>query len=362
VTAIRDTTDRNKLLESEAKFRFLIEMLPLPIAVSEIDTGRLVDVNDKLCEMSKFTKKELVGRTATEVGFYSAGDRDKFVSALGESGEIREFEMNFKAKDGSFLNTLMFARIIDCGNKRCILTAIYDRTDRNRLETQLRKIQELESIATLSGGIAHEFNNALTVALGNVEMLQTHCRRANESIRNLADLTKHLNAYGRGGKYKTESLNLSHVVRKMLQNVRPDIHPDIIIDMDLSDSISNINADANQLQLVISAVLRNALEAVEGYGHIRITTMEKEVNDEFAAAHQGITPGRYVTLTVEDDGKGMDEDSREKIFDPFFTTKFQGRGLGMSAVYGIVKNHDGYVFVDSEFGSGTTVQMCFPQE
>ncbi len=358
--------------ESEKKFRILFEMLPIPISVTEIETGRLVDVNDRFCKTTKFTKKELIGKSTIEVGFYSAQDRGEFLLALSGSDEIKEFEMDFKLKEDAVISALVFAKIIEDQNKRYIITAFYDQTDRKHLDAQQRKIRRLESIATLSGGIAHQFNNALSVVSGHVELLQvglsddekvqTFGQSAMKAINKLADLTKLLQAYARGGKYKVESLNLNDFVRKQLPDILPDKHPGITIDMDLSDDIPNINADASQLQMVMSAVLSNALEALEGCGRIHITTGEKEVDEGFAAVHQGITPGHYVTIAVKDDGKGMDEETREKIFDPFFTTKFQGRGLGMAAVYGIAKNHGGYIYVDSELGNGTAVQMYFPRE
>ena len=124
--------------------------------------------------------------------------------------------------------------------------------------------------------------------------------------------------------------------------------------------ISFINADNAQMQMVLSAILANSNEAIEDEGLIRITAENKNLDEDSAKQHPGLEPGYYVCLTVEDDGRGMDEETRRGIFEPFFTTKFQGRGMGMAAVYGIVKNHDGWIYVDSELGKGTTVRIYLP--
>jgi len=114
------------------------------------------------------------------------------------------------------------------------------------------------------------------------------------------------------------------------------------------------------MQMVLSSILKNSAEAIEGKGRIRIITKNEEIGKGFAKSHPGLKPGPYVSLTIEDDGKGMDEETWSRIFDPFFTTKFQGRGLGMAAVYGIVKNHDGWITVDSQLDKGTVVRIYLP--
>jgi CheY-like chemotaxis protein len=121
-----------------------------------------------------------------------------------------------------------------------------------------------------------------------------------------------------------------------------------------------VKADLAQLQMVLSAILSNASEAIEGEGRIKISAKNQEIDEPYANSYPGLKPGSYVSLTVEDDGTGMDEETKSRIFKPFFTTKFQGRGLGMAAVFGIIKNHGGWISVDSELGKGTTVRIFLP--
>ena len=122
-----------------------------------------------------------------------------------------------------------------------------------------------------------------------------------------------------------------------------------------------MEADLTQMQMVLLALMVNAAEATESVGYIRLTIRREEIDGEFAKGHPHLKPGSYVSLTIEDNGSGMSEETRMRVFEPFFTTKFQGRGLGMAAVYGIVQNHDGLVMVDSELGKGTVVRIYLPE-
>jgi len=124
--------------------------------------------------------------------------------------------------------------------------------------------------------------------------------------------------------------------------------------------ILNVEADRTQMQMALLAIVANANEAIEGPGRIRISIRQMDLDQESIKDHPGLTPGPYVCLSIEDDGKGMDEETRRRIFDPFFTTHFMGRGLGMAAVYGIIKGHDGWISVDSEPGKGTVVRIYLP--
>jgi PAS domain S-box-containing protein len=371
---VTDITERKRyetmLEESEAKFRGLFDLSPIPISVSELKTGRFIEVNAELCRFTKYSKEELVGKGSTEVGLFSSSDRDRFIKALGPSGEVKGLEMDFRTKDGVFRSTLMFSKIFEGGDGRYILSTFYDQTDRKNLEVQNQVVQRLEAVATLSGGIAHQFNNALQNVVGNIELLEMALpdneiveefgRTATESTQRMAHLVNQLLAYARGGKYSSKIIRLNDFVKNMLPAVAENLDVGIVIETNLSEMISDIHADASQLKMVLDAVLVNAVEAIEGTGRIVISTESEEVDAAYAAAHPGLRSGSYVCLKVKDDGKGMDEKTAGKIFEPFFTTKSSGRGLGMSAVYGIVKNHGGYTYVNSKPGKGTTVCILLP--
>jgi len=176
----------------------------------------------------------------------------------------------------------------------------------------------------------------------------------------MSRLTDQLLAYAQGGKYQPKNLKLDGFVIQTLQILQHDLGPEVRVETHFSKDISVIKADNAQMQMVLSAILNNSNEAIEDEGLIRITAENKYIDEDFAKQHPGFKPGSYVCLNIEDDGKGMDEETKDGIFEPFFTTKFQGRGMGMAAVYGIVKNHDGWIYVDSELGKGTVVQIYLP--
>ncbi len=480
---------REALEKSEEKFRSVFDLSPQAIALTEIDSGNLIAVNDKFCELTRYSREEVLERTTIESGFYSENDRTKFLKELQTSGEVQGLEMEFKAKDGSDLHALLFARIIEIAQKNLILTIFHDITERKKteevfrltqfaidhssdaafwmgsdarffyvndaacralgytreelltmtvhdidpefppeiwpqhwaelkrkgsfvvesqhcakdgrifpveisvnyltfggkeyncafvrditerkqIEEQLNEAKIMESIATLAGGIAHEFNNALSGITGNIELLKMdlpsteeasrYLKPMTESARRMARLTDQLLAYARGGKYRSQTISLNSFVDDTLPLILPWIKPDIRIETDLPGNIDNIQADLAQMQMVLSAVVANAAEAIEGRGRIRIIIRNERIDEDSATLNPELKPGDYVCLTVQDDGKGMDDATVSRIFEPFFTTKFQGRGLGMAAVFGIIKNHGGWIEVDSQLGQGTVVCIYLP--
>jgi signal transduction histidine kinase len=242
--------------------------------------------------------------------------------------------------------------------------------EKRRLEVHLMQTQKLEAIATLAGGIAHEFNNSLSVMVGYLDLLELqhandhqsghYLKPMKASALRMAALTKQLLAYARGGQYKTESISLSDFVKDALPVIKHSIPPEIQIKTDLPYDIFKVEVDLAQMQMVFSAIMANAVEAMKGKGCIKIMVRNQEANEQNAKSNSGLALGRYVCLKVEDDGRGMDKESKKRIFEPFFTTKFQGRGLGMAAAYGIISSHGGYIEVDSELGKGTSVRIILP--
>ncbi|MBP1727287.1 MAG: sensor hybrid histidine kinase [Deltaproteobacteria bacterium] len=358
------------LRESEVKFRTQFHLSPQPIAITEAKTGRLIDVNDKYCELTCYERPELIGRTTPELGLYPQGDRERLVRELESSGEARGLEMKFKIKGGTILTVLMFARVIQIEGEPYILNVLTDVTERRRLRVQIEQARKMEAIATLAAGIAHEFNNALTGIIGNLDLLElvlpsndqagNYLKPIKTSAFRMARLTSQLLAYAREGKYQPRTFSLSDFVEDILPVLRHAIDPEIRLETDLPHNVHPVEADPTQMQMVLSAVVANAAEAIEGKGRIRVSTGNEQITEEAARQHPDLTPGAYVRLRVDDDGKGMDENTRARMFEPFFTTKFHGRGLGMAAVYGIIKNHNGSIEVASQLGKGTVVRIYLP--
>ena len=371
---VQDITDRKqaaeRLSESEKKFRTLFDTSPHAIALTDLKTGRFIDANETLCQLANCDKDELLGKTTTGLGFYSREDRKRFVSELRKNGRVHGMKMDFKLKDGTVKNTRMFAVPLEFEGETLVLISFFDVTDLNRLEAQLRHAQKMEAIGTLAGGVAHEFNNALGAIMGNLELLEldvptnqkmeAYLERMKESLHRISGLTKQLLAYAQGGKYQARTLKMDDFVIKTVPILQHEIKPSVRLKTHVPEDIGYIIADQTQLQMVLSAIVANADEAIENEGQIQIAVENRDVSEAFALQNAGMHAGKYICLTVEDNGKGMSQQETEKIFDPFFSTKFQGRGMGMAAVYGIVKNHDGWISVDSELGRGTIVSVSFP--
>jgi signal transduction histidine kinase len=238
-------------------------------------------------------------------------------------------------------------------------------------ERRLQKIQKMEAIATLAGGIAHEFNNTLSGVMLNIDLLKftfpeneqikRHADAAKRSAKYMANLTKQLLSYAKGGKHNVRTKSFSEFIIKTLPNVKHVIAPSIHVETDLPSDLYKISADFTQIQMVLTGILTNASEAIETNGYILIQARNKKIADLCTEKDHEIMPGPYVCLKIEDNGSGMDENTRHRIFDPFFTTRFQGRGLGMAAAYGIIRNHGGWISVDSKKGKGTKVRIFLPK-
>lgn len=242
--------------------------------------------------------------------------------------------------------------------------------ERRRLEGQLEQARKMEAVATLAGGIAHQFNNLLSAVSGNIELMKLddqdrqkydrYFTPIENSIQRMAKLTGQLLAYARGGKYRVSRMSMTDFVRETLPLVEHTLKPAITVETDLPEKVSRVSIDVTQMQTVLSGILSNASEAIETAGRVLISCREEHITAEQSKMTPGLVPGDYVVLSVTDDGKGMDDNTRQRIFEPFFSTKFQGRGLGMASVYGIIKNHDGWISVDSKPLRGTTVKIFLP--
>jgi len=180
------------------------------------------------------------------------------------------------------------------------------------------------------------------------------------SIQRMAKLTGQLLAYARGGKYRVSNVSMIEFVRETLPLVEHALKPTITVETDLPEKVSLVTIDVTQMQTVLSGILSNASEAIEKTGHVLISCRDEHITTEQSKMTPGLVPGDYVVLSVTDNGKGMDENTRQRIFEPFFSTKFQGRGLEMASVYGIIKNHEGWISVDSKPLRGTTVKIYLP--
>jgi PAS domain S-box-containing protein len=368
------TEAKAALRESEERFRTLFEEAPIPIQGHGPDGT--IHYWNRACEnIYGYKKEEAVGKNIIEL-IIPPEMHDYVRKTINRSVETGEMPPTDKLllmrKDGSKVPVISTHTLIELGGKGPEFYCMnIDMTEQERLQVQLYQTRKMESIANLSGGIAHQFNNALATITGNLDLLEmdfpsdkniaAYTVQMKNSAQRMIKLTNQLLAYARGGKYQAEIISLSDFVRNTIPLIKHNLPSSVHIDMDLSDGNFNIEADPTQMQMVLSAILTNSSEAIAGDGYIRVSCRNETIIDDNSKNTHVLKSGTYTSLTIEDNGKGMDEKTVNRVFEPFFTTKFQGRGLGMAAAYGIVKNHNGWIYVDSELGEGTKVNIYLPE-
>ncbi|HEV3333055.1 MAG TPA: response regulator [Bryobacteraceae bacterium] len=249
-----------------------------------------------------------------------------------------------------------------------------DISERKALEAQIQQTQRLESLGVLAGGIAHDFNNLLTGVIGNASLMLERfpadskdgaaVRSLLEAGEAMAKLTAQMLAYSGRGRFFVEALDLSQQVAQITTLIQASIPKNVRLRLLLESGLPRIDADASQLQQVIMNLVINAAEAIGNeQGNVEVSTFLRAIGPSELDANvtrQPIPPGNYVSMVVRDTGAGMDDSTKVRIFDPFFTTKFAGRGLGLSAVLGIIRGHRGALLLDSQPGKGTTFRVFFP--
>ena len=363
------------LKDSELRYRRLFETAQDGILIIDAATGRITDVNPFLMNLLGYSREDFIDKALWYFGpFRDIRASKSAFQDLISSGYIRYEHLPLETKAGRRVEVEFISNVYQAGHKRMIQCNIRDNSQRKqmesirlKLETQLKQAQKMEAVATLAGGMAHQFNNALTVITGGLSMLEKENNNENheylqpmvEAARKMARLTQQLLAYARGGKYSAEAILLSDLVANSLPLFK-HTKPSITIETEFSSDLPPVRADRYQMKAALLALLANAAEAIGTQGLIRVTCRKEVLTDEGVKPFPGLAPGKYACLTVEDNGKGMEEETRNRVFEPFFTTHFPGRGLGMAAVYGTVKNHNGWISIESEVNQGTVVCIYLP--
>ncbi len=358
MVVIRDVTERKRadeaLKESEARFRHVVEQAADGILMHDVD-GKIIDVNHRLCGILGYSRDHLLNLSVSDIsrelppeGFHAIRQE------ILDGGPITRQDVH-RRKDGSTVAMEVRISVFDWRGRQLLLVLARDISERKRMEQQLLQAQKMEAVGQLTGGMAHDFNNLLTVILGNLEWLGERLDgdedlrfivdSAADSARRGAELTQRLLAFSRKQPLQPKTIDLHDTLREMHPLIARTLGEGISFEIKVAAGLLRTKADPSQLE---NAVLNLAINA--------------RISEEDAAGRPGLVPGVYVVLAVSDTGTGMPAEVVARAFEPFFTTKETGRGsgLGLSMIYGFVKQSGGYVEIDSTMGKGTTVSLFLP--
>lgn len=371
------------LQKSEHRLHSLLHALPVGVFYLDAD-GKCTYVNNRWCEMSGMTSEEALGSGWMQV--LHPDDRElvaaKRLDAINK-GLPYENEFRYLCRDGRIVWVVGKALPLKDanGNVSGYLGTVIDVTERKKAEAENLQLQakmlhgqKLESLGVLAGGIAHDFNNLLMSIMGNTEVAlidlpadspgRKSVEKTKEVVQRAADLTKQMLAYSGRGKFIIENVNLSRLVEDMTELLKVSIKKNVTIKYELAPDLPQVEADATQIRQVAMNLIINASDAIgDNQGILTVTTGVMECDHEYlrdAEIGKELPETTCVYLDVNDNGCGMDEETKAKIFDPFFTTKFTGRGLGLAAVLGIVRGHKGALKLYSKPGEGTTFRVLLP--
>jgi len=378
VVAVFDDVSRQRrteegLREPEERHRAIFECAAEGILIADVETKQFLYANPALCRMLGYSQEEIRRMDVSDIHPKEALPHVISEFEAQARGEKRLApNLPCLRKDGTIIYADINTAAIVIGGRECNVGFFTDVTRQRQLEEQVQQTQKMEVIGQLAGGIAHDFNNQLTGIMGYADILVA--RLEDERLRNYAemvvraaqrsaDLTQQLLACARKGKTLSAAVNVHRVISEVVTLLRHSIDKRITIQQFLKANPPHTTGDPSQLQSAILNIALNARDAMPGGGKLVFSTEAVTLDEERCRRNlPDLQPGRYLRVAISDTGVGMDEDTRKLIFEPFFTTKDKSRGVGMglAAVYGTIKNHQGAITVDSKVGHGSTFTLYLP--
>ncbi len=366
------TLARQKLLESERRYRILFDESRDGIFITSRD-GTLMDANRSFLEIFGYAREEMIGTNVREL-YLNPFDRERYQQTIESEGSVKDYELLLKNREGGELSCQLTATVRQ-GEDGSVLGyqgSVRDVTERKRLERQLLHAQKMEALGTLAGGIAHDFNNLLQIIMGYVELLlfgkkpqdpdYARLQAVQKAALKGSELVRRILLFGRKVEAQRRPINLNEEITQALELLDRTVPKTIEISLHMARGLKMVNADPGQLTQILLNLTVNAMDAMPDGGKLTIETGNVTLNEQYCSTHIEAKPGDYVLLSVSDTGYGMEKAVLEHIFEPFFTTKKmgEGTGLGLAMVFGIVKNHGGYVTCYSEPGMGTVFKVYLP--
>ncbi len=358
---------------SEERFGKAFHASPLAMAIQTADDERLMDVNATFLKMTSFTREEVIDRTADQLSLWAEAKTGRALSALLHAKKgVRNFECKMLIKSGEAREACVSIEPFELSRGSCLLVIIEDITDQRALEGQLRQAQKMEAVGNLAAGVAHDFNNILTVIQGHTSM-QLSSKNAHRNLREsleqilraserAAALTRQLLAFSRKQLMEARVIDFNEIVTQLTSMLRRLIGENIELRCECAPDVWRIFADPSQLEQIIMNLALNARDAMASGGTLTIHTANASIEPQTGKGNTETRPGRFVRLSVSDTGCGMTPAVKSQIFEPFFTTKEVGKGTGMglAMVHGVVKQHQGWIEVESTPGAGATFHIYLP--
>jgi PAS domain S-box-containing protein len=381
VCVCRDLSQRERAekarAEAEAKYRTLVEQVNAITYIAEIGIdGQWYFVSPQVESILGYTPEEWLAIAHDWAARIHPDDLDSVIAAeeACKKGLPFQAEFRLKRKDGREVWLNDTAVVVQGNNSRPVMEGIMvDITERKLLETQLQQSRKMEAVGRLAGGIAHDFNNLLTIITGYTDLaltrpsvplqLRSDIERIENAAARAAALVRQLLAFSRKQVLQPKTLDLNAIVVNLDKLLRRLIDDHIEMITRVRDDLGKVKADPAQIEQVIMNLVVNARDAMPKGGRLILETCNVDLDSAYAIEHVSVKPGRYVMLAVSDTGTGMDAETVAHIFEPFYTTKESGRGtgLGLSTVYGIVKQSGGYIWVYSEPGKGSSFKVYLPR-
>jgi PAS domain S-box-containing protein len=370
ITETKQAEEQRKL--SEEKFSLVFMTNPDSLSLTRLNDTVYIDVNEGFTRLSGYTREEALGHSAHEINIWkNREERERLLVILKSKGKVDNIEAEFLRKDGTVILGLVSARIIQVVGESCILTDVRDITEQKKLQSQLMQSQKIQSIGTLAGGVAHDFNNILGIIFGYVGLLEKNRldpvihKEGMQAIVKAAErgaaLVSQILTFARKTEVAYLPLSIPTIMRELLSMLKQTFPKTVTFSETYDVNLPDIMGDKTQIHQALLNLFVNARDAMTQGGSISIHVnllQNARLLEKFAAAVHPF----YVCIRISDTGCGMDEATRQRIFDPFFTTKdgSKGTGLGLSVAYGIVQSHQGFIDVESTVGKGTAFMLYLP--
>jgi two-component system, cell cycle sensor histidine kinase and response regulator CckA len=358
---------------SEELFSRAFRASPFPMSILTLDEDLYVDVNEHFLKMTGYSREEVIGQTPKQIALWAdTQEHEKLLQTMSAIGSVKNFECKLRTKSGVVRETLLSLEHFSIGNKPHVLAIAQDISEHRHLENQLRHAQKMEAVGKLAAGIAHDFNNVLTIIQGYSSLtlsdlsIPSEIRNSLTEILNAskraATLTQQLLAFSRKQMLQPKPLDLQHLIEQLTSMLDRLIGDDVHLTIRSRGLLPCVIADAASVEQIVMNLVLNARDAMPRGGDLVVETSTLEVDESYAKQNPEALIGTFVSLSVIDSGCGMPPEVLSRVFEPFYTTKEfgKGRGMGLAMVYGIVKQHNGWIEVTSVPNQGSTFTIFLP--